>query len=164
MNWRTFFSSDKPDGGNSLPPPVVKEIQLGRHYSFQYENFVVSTQHELYLLLEKSDVDIHALKFEFAIFQYGSPNDEARGGHPLTNFGLGWYGFYHVENSPWVHELMVANRVHPQHRDELFSRDQHYVVCFKDVMLEVVCTKYEEIAIKESALFEIIQKELSYLE
>jgi hypothetical protein len=164
MNRGVFYSSEKTDGGNSFPLPVVKEIQLNRRYSFMYENFIVSTQHDLYLLVERSGEDLHALKFEFAIFRYGYPNDEVRGGHLLMKFGLRWYGFYQVENSPWVREIMVANRIHPMHRDEMFSQDKHFIVCFKDVMLEVICTKYEEVTIKESTLFEIIQKELSYLE
>jgi hypothetical protein len=164
MNWHTIFSTKKADDDQPQTLPVVKDLELSRHYSFQYENFVISTQHDLYLLLEKNEGVIHGLKFNFGIFKYGSPNDEARGGHALTKYGLGWYGFYQIENSPWIKELMIANRIHDRHNDSMFDRDRHYAVCFKDVMLEVVCTEYEEFSIQETDVFSIVQKELSCLE
>jgi len=144
--------------------PVVREVTLKKKYSFQYENFVLSTQHDLYLMLEKEGPSVSALKFRFSSFKYGSPNDEARGSHPLTRYGLGFYGLFQVENSPWIHELMAANRVHPRHQDSMFSDRQHYIACFKDVMLEVVCREFEEIEIEESALLSILQSELLCLE
>src|SRR6266498_2412308 len=104
-----------------MKAPLVREVQLKKEYPFQYENFVLVTQHELYLLLEKDGTSISALKFSFRSFKYGSPNDEARGSHPLMKYGLGWYGLYQVENSPWIHELMLANRIHPRHNDAMFA-------------------------------------------
>ncbi|WP_432720096.1 hypothetical protein R0381_003439 [Jeongeupia wiesaeckerbachi] len=137
---------------------------MKKDYSFQYENFVLATQGDLYLLLEKVGTSVSALKFRFSSFKYGGPNDEARGSHPLTKFGLTWYGLYQVENSPWVQEMITANRVHPRHQDSMYADRQHYIACFKDVMLEVVCREFEEIEIEESALLSILQAELLCLE
>jgi hypothetical protein len=144
--------------------PTVQEVALSRHYSFQYENFVVATQQEVFLLLEKEGTTVHALRFPFTRLRYGGPNDEARGGHPLAKCGLGFYGLYQVEGSPWLQEVIVANRVHPSHSDEMFADKRHYIVCFKDVMLEVIGSEYQEVAFEESELFAIIQQQLGYLE
>jgi hypothetical protein len=148
----------------NMNPPVVREVTLKKEYSFQYENFVLSSQHELYLVLAKDGSSVSAPKFRFSIFKYGSPNDEARGSHPLAKFGLGLYGLYQVDNSPWIHELMVANRIHPRHQDSMFADRKHFVACFQDVMLEVVCREFEEIEIEESALLAVLHAELLCLE
>jgi hypothetical protein len=105
--------------------PIVREVQLAKDYRFMYENFVFATQYDLYLLMEKNVASISALKFRFISFKYGSPNDEARGSHSMTKCGLGWYGLYKVENSPWIQELMTANRIHERHNDSLFSDLTH---------------------------------------
>ena len=144
--------------------PIVREVKLQGDYPFQYENFVLATQHDLYLLLEKEGTSVTALKFRFSTFKYGSPNDEARGSHPLMKYGLNWYGLYKVENSLWINELMVANRVHPSHKDSMFADRKHYIACFKDVMLEVVCREFEEVKLEESDLVAILQEQIGYLE
>ncbi len=144
--------------------PIVREVTLQKHYRFQYENFVLATQHELYLLLEKEATSVRALTFRFSALKYGGPNDEARGSHPLMKYGLSCYGLYQVENSPWIYELMVANRVHLNHKDSMFADRKHYIACFKDVMLEVVCNEFEEVKLEESDLIAILQEQIGYLE
>ena len=143
--------------------PSVVEVPLRGKYCFMYENFVISTQNELYVLLKKNGDTVDALKFDFTIFKYGGPNDEARGGHPLSAHGLGFYGLYEVKNSPWLEELMRANRVHPKHQDSLYSGRKHYVACFKDRMLEVVCSQIQEVQLSVDEIEALISKELEYL-
>jgi hypothetical protein len=43
------------------PKITVSRVQLGRDYSFMYENFVILTQRGAYLLLEKSGDEVYAL-------------------------------------------------------------------------------------------------------
>jgi hypothetical protein len=143
---------------------IVREVNLQKDYRFQYENFVLATQHELYLLLEKEATSVRALKFRFSSFKYGSPNDETRGSHPLMKYGLSYYGLYQVENSPWINQLMVANRIHPNHKDSMFADQKHYIACFKDVMLEIVCREFEEVKLEESDLVAILHDQIGYLE
>ncbi|MDT3402971.1 hypothetical protein [Mucilaginibacter terrae] len=83
--------------------PKVKEIALKREYVFMYENFLLSTQHELYLALEKRKEVVSILKFKYRQYKYGYPNDEA--GHPYMDYGLGFYGFFEVHYSPWANCL-----------------------------------------------------------
>jgi hypothetical protein len=73
------------------------------------------------------------------IFQFGSPNDEALGGHPLYKDGLKFYQVHRIENSPWIAELERRNSVHPQHDRDRFLKDLvHYVFTFQDSTLECV--------------------------
>jgi len=142
----------------------VSEVKLSRNYSFMYENFAILTQRGAYLLLEKVGGNVHALYFDSPRCKYGGPNDEAHSGHPLAKYGLGFYGLYIVENSPWIQEMMMANRVHPQHTDAMFSRYKHYIACFKDVKFESVCKEMKEITLSESEIEVIVKKELLALE
>ena len=61
-----------------------------------YENFVVSRQQNFYVLLEESNNKIDALKFDPIIYKYGYPIDEVS--HPLSKYGLGFYGLFKVDN------------------------------------------------------------------
>jgi hypothetical protein len=144
-------------------PPVVSEVALRKPYRFMYANFVIATQHDVYLLLEKNADLIDAIQFGFLVLKYGYPNDEALGGHPLAKHGLGFYGLYEVTNSPWIEDIMTANRAHPRHNDALFSRDRHFIGRFKDVTLEVICTTMREVQLGESDLSEIVKEQIGYL-
>lgn len=116
-------------------------------------------------MLAKEGENVSLLRFDrVTASSYGSPNDEARGGHPLMQHGLGFYGLFEVENSGWIYELMIRNRVHPSHKDSMFADRKHFVACFKDVMLEVVCDGYEEVQMQDSEVAELINAELGNLE
>ncbi len=142
------------------PKPEITEIDLKKNYHFMYENFVIATQNESYLLLEKKDEIISALKFDSIVIKYGGPNDEGRGAHPLTKHGSLLYGLYEVKNSPWLKEQMVGNRTHPRHSDSLFKNRKHYIACFKDVMFEVTCKSYEEVELTQKEVLELIENEI----
>ncbi len=129
-----------------------------------YENFVISTQHDTYLMIGKSEDLISAIKFRGASIKYGSPNDESRGGHSLSRFGDLYYGLYEVENSPWIIEQKNANRVHPRHSDAMFADRKHYIACFKDVMLEASCGGYELVQLSTKEILSLVSNEVSMLD
>jgi hypothetical protein len=155
IGMRMVFDSKKPK---------VSEVKLSRDHSFMYENFVILAQTGAYLLLEKDGESIHALHFDSPSCRYGGPNDEAHGGHPLAKYGLGLYGLFEVENSPWIEEMMTANRVHPRHSDSLFAGRRHYIACFKDVKFESVCRTMKEITLSKKEVDALLTKELDSLE
>ena len=126
-----------------------------------YENFIVSSQQKLFLLLEQTDDLIDTLQFDFLIYKYGYPNDEVS--HPLSKYGLGSYGLFQVINSPWVTELRDNNRQHHRHTDSSFSDYKHYIAKFKDVTVEVICTKMEEIQLAKSELLVFMTEQINYL-
>lgn len=84
--------------------PEIIELELSQKYKFMYENFIISTQHDTYLMLEEKDGVVDILKFNGSTIKYGSPDDEGRGAHPLTRYGDLTYDFYQVLNSPWIND------------------------------------------------------------
>lgn len=146
------------------PKISISKVPLSRDYSFMYENFVLLTQKDAYLLLEKSDDKVYALHFDSPHCKYGGPNDEAHGGHPLAKHGLGLYGLFAVENSPWIQERMIANRVHPRHSNAMFSRYRHYIACFKDVKFESMCEEVREVVLSGKEVQDIVKRELLSLD
>lgn len=140
---------------------TVTEVSLKKEYEFMYENFIVASQQKLYLLLEQNHELIDALQFDPFIFKYGYPNDEVS--HPYTRFGLGSYGLFEVNNSPWVTELKESNRQHHRHADSSFDSYRHYVAKFKDVTVEVICTQMEEVQLAKSKLYAFVDEQVGYL-
>ena len=140
----------------------ISEVQLKKDYPFMYENFVFSSQQNLFLILEKTGDFIDALQFDFLIYKYGYPNDEV--GHPLSKYGLGFYGLYKVDNSPWTIEIMENNQQHPRHSNNMFAAYQHYIVKFKDVTLEVLCSKMEQIQITKTQFLQLVEEQIKFVE
>lgn len=140
----------------------VEEIKLDKDYKFMYENFIISSQRNLYLLLEENNGIVDALCFKFIIYKYGYPNDEVQ--HPLSQFGLGFYGFYEVKNSDWIQNLENWNSKHPKHIAGMRMKDKHYVARFKDLTLEIIATgDYEFKQILKDDLLAIVNNELQNL-
>lgn len=71
---------------------------------------------------------------------------------------------FQVENSPWIKEQVVANRVHPKHFDAMFDGMKHYIACFKDVMLEVACRSCEEKQLSVAEFTSLVNDQLANLE
>ncbi len=77
-------------------------------------------------------------------FYFGSPNDEALGGHRLYGKGLKFYSVHEVMNSTWLEELEKQNSVHPQHNKDNYLKDmKHYIFTFHDSTLELAVTEGE---------------------
>ncbi len=127
-----------------------------------YENFVFSSQHRLFLILEKIGEQIEALQFDFVAYKYGHPNDELS--HPLSQYGLGHYGLFKVDNSPWIAEILNSNRQHPRHSDHIFGGCEHYIARFKDVTLEVICNRIEQIQITREYFLKLVETEIGFVE
>ena len=142
--------------------PQVVEIKLEKEYRFMYANFVISSQHKLYLLLAKKDDDVDALEFDFVVYKYGYPNDEVE--HPLMKYGLGFYGFYEVLNSTWIENLRMNNSSHFAHSDKFFHKMKHYVVKFKDVTLEVISFDYALKRLPKSFFSKMLNEEINFLD
>ena len=138
--------------------PKAFEVPLKRSYEFLYENFVIATQHDLYLLLGKSGDKVSGIRFCSSVFKYGYPNDEVP--HPLYQYGLGFYDLYTIENSKWIEEIRSLNSNHPSDAPYLHEGKKHYIVSFKDVTLEVIAREIEEFEISTSELSQIISQEL----
>ncbi len=142
--------------------PTVSEVRLCRKYKFLYENFVVATQGDVYLLMEEAEGKILALKFDSTVIKYGYPNDEV--GHALMESGLGLYGLFEAQNSPWVEEIRNNNRSHPRDTDVLHRGKKHYIVRFKDVTFEAIARGFEEVELTKAELMLFVEGELGQLQ
>jgi hypothetical protein len=68
----------------------------------------------------------------------GSPNDEALRGHPLWGSGLEFYSAHEVKDSPWITELMEADRAHERFDESQWTGRRHFMLTFHDETLECV--------------------------
>jgi hypothetical protein len=85
------------------------------------------------------------------------------GAHPMAKYGLGFYGLFEVLNSPWIFEISNDNRIHPKHQDNIYNDYKHYIARFKDVTLDVICSKMEEMQLTKGQLLEIVNKEIDFI-
>ena len=125
-----------------------------------YENFTLNTQSELYLMLEESKGIVSTLKFDFLVFKYGYPNDEGLGQHPMAEFGLRWYDFFLVTNSTWINEMKERR---PAGSYDLFENYEHYIITFKDITLDIVSKKFEEVELTNEQIHDLVNLQLNYL-
>ena len=73
--------------------------------------------------------------------RFSCVSDEIITGHALFGKGLSAYGLFKVVNSAWIDELRICDAVHPQHNEAHWKATEHYLLCFKDRMCEVVTSK-----------------------
>ncbi len=88
----------------------------------------------------------------------GGLNDEAIMGHRLYNFGLkeGGYDTFIVKNSKWIEELRKGNSVHSQHKDEQFSKLNHYILLFHDTTFECIAESFK-IETMQNSMSEVLK-------
>jgi hypothetical protein len=92
------------------------------------------------------------VEFESVLAHYfGGPNDEALGGHPLYERGLGRYGVYEVLNSSWLRTMERMNRVHPSHSPAMFEDYRHFIFTFHDTPLELLAKGVRDVTIFDAA-------------
>ncbi len=104
------------------------------------EPVVFATDTQLCLRYCTAGEEIAVIHFPLIVkIQFGLPNDEALGGHPLIGLGLKYYQVHRIDNSPWLAELERRNAIHPRHDKQRFLKDAiHYVFTFQDSTLECV--------------------------
>ncbi len=86
--------------------------------------------------------EFHALvSFNGHTFKFGVANDEVFSGLPWFNQGLEWAQI--IKNSKWIDELKAIHQVHPYYDRSSWDQQKHYLLIFKDEILEIVATGYE---------------------
>lgn len=134
------------------------EIDLGDDFRFMYENFIVATQHKLYLVPEQRGENIRCVTFDFLQFQYGYPNDEAP-----QKCGVSGYGLFEVHRSPLIASLERQNRSHASHDPSHYNSYRHFVVRFKDVSLDVVSRAYSTEILSSAQFDALLKRELQFV-
>ena len=78
------------------------------------------------------------------IFKCGYPNEEIYMHYNYyTQGSIKKYCLYEMQESEWIKELLVMNRVHPRHTDESFKKEKHFVILFEDEVFECIATSYQ---------------------
>ncbi|HEX3626008.1 MAG TPA: hypothetical protein VH280_11345 [Verrucomicrobiae bacterium] len=69
-----------------------------------------------------------------------SGNFKTLAAHALSGRGLGAYGAFVIENSPWIKELEHVDRKHSNFDSQKWRKIRHYMLCFKDRIFEAMAT------------------------
>jgi len=83
------------------------------------------------------------VEFNGHTFKFGIANDEVFTGLPLWKSGLKYGEAHVVNNSSWIEEIKDINRVHPMYNFKFWERFNHYILLFKDEILEVIAEGYK---------------------
>jgi hypothetical protein len=144
------------------PPPVVvditpKELSLPFH-----SRVVISRGGVFYLLLEKQEETVNAIRYIWTSQRASDPYDVKNGLHPLSQFGLGSNGIFEVKNSPWLDEYYRWNLNGPLYNEHAIMRYRHIVLCGLDRVFELIAHPGHEIRVHESEFFDELRRQLNY--
>lgn len=92
---------------------------------------------------ETRDLDTVMIEFTGCIkSSFGLPNNEILHGHPYYSFGLRSYGFYELENSDLLMQIIEMQSVHAEFNPEKWKFYKHYVITFHDELFECIARKF----------------------
>ena len=97
-------------------------------------------------------LDLGTVKIVFnscLILKCGYPNDEIYYSFDYMS-NIRMHCLYEVIKSPWIEELCQLNQVHNRHTDEIFEKDRHFIIYFKDEVFECISHSYELIHLPEN--------------
>lgn len=80
------------------------------------------------------------VEFEGNTFKFGIANDEVFHGLPYYGQGLEWAQI--IENSQWIEEIKQIHKMHPYFDESHWTNRNHYLLLFKDEILEVIATGF----------------------
>lgn len=90
------------------------------------------------------DSGVISIKFTGCLkHTFGIPGDEALSGHPYYKLGMRACSFYELKDSDLIRELQNIEKVHPYYSQERWNEYKHYILTFKDNMLECIATGFE---------------------
>ena len=81
------------------------------------------------------------VEFNGHTFRFGIANDEVFSGLSVFKQGLEWAQT--IENSNWIQEIKQIHKVHPYYKESRWTDFKHYLLLFKDEILEVIATDYK---------------------
>lgn len=156
--------SDVPQANGGAPQPIVfsNEQRLLLAYSCSDED--EGPYDSVQIMTEESAGKVALIEFRLpCIHMFGAPNDEAFTGHPLAQKGLQPYGAFEIEDSSWIRELAVMNRVHGRHNESRYGRLKHYAFSFHDSTFECVAESYAA-NLREGSLRDLMSEMLQRLQ
>lgn len=130
----------KWDGG--APMPRVYNGNFKTYLTYVIANWEDKSIKDFRTLEHDDYKEYFALvSFEGKSFKFGIANDEVFRG--LPNYEQGIERAQIIQNSEWIEELKQINKVHPYFEESKWENQNHYLLTFKDEILEIVATGFE---------------------
>ena len=142
---RVIELKDVPQSDTGAPSPAVLSnervtllVYLVQQKPFPFDGRVLTDADVEMFRPERALIEFHSCRS----YMFGSPNDEAFAGHPLSGRGLHPYGAYENQNSSWIRQLERMNSVHSSHDPKRFEGLRHFIFAFHDSTFECVAESY----------------------
>lgn len=119
---------------------VKKELKLESLTTNYYSCNLCKTGNDVTINFD----NVSLVFLECSIFKCGYPNEEIYMHYDYyTQGSMKKYCLYEIQESEWINELLVMNRVHPRHTDEIFEKEKHFIILFEDEVFECISTSYK---------------------
>jgi len=155
----------KWDGGAPMPQVFSNGQEVYLIYTVaDWDTNSVQKINTIRSTVENSEL-LALVEFDGYTFKFGIANDEVFPGLPLYKSGLDEWAHI-IENSKWIEELKSIHKVHPGYNPFRWTQLNHYVLLFKDQIMEVIAKDYTVEIFKTSYLElsnEVI-KRMNYLQ
>ncbi|MBT1706523.1 hypothetical protein [Chryseosolibacter indicus] len=89
---------------------------------------------------EEGEDYLALVEFEGHTFRFGIANDEVFAGLPYYKQGIEWAQI--IDNSKWIDEIKQIHKIHPRFDNDHWTNRKHYLLTFKDEILEVIAESY----------------------
>lgn len=150
----------KPKWCGGAPMPMVYSGNGKVYLTYIVADWDQKSIADFRVLEHEGHQDFHALvEFHGDTFKFGIANDEVFSGLPLYDQGLEWAQI--VQNSNWIEEVKEINKVHPYFDESKWKNDKHYLLTFKDAILEVIADDFQIEIFKTSAIrlaYEVVER------
>lgn len=120
------------DTGAPMPCVFLTESQLFVSYIVADHVAELSGELEEYAIVRFDGVLQHT---------FGYPNEDVLAQHPLYKYGLKYYRFNEIINSPTLAKLADQNEACYPGTKERINSNKHWIVAFHDETLEVLANK-----------------------
>lgn len=131
----------KWDGGAPMPQVFSNGQRVYLIYTVaDWDRHSIQKVNKIGTVIGNSEI-LALVEFDGYTFKFGIANDEVFPGLPLYKSGLdGWAHI--IENSRWIEELKSIHKVHPNYHPFRWTQLNHYVLLFKDQIMEVIAKNY----------------------
>ncbi len=92
---------------------------------------------------ETRDLNTVMIEFTGCIkSSFGLPNNEILHGHPYYSLGLRSYGFYEIENSDLLMQIIEMQSLHAEFDLGKWKFYKHYIITFHDELFECIAREF----------------------
>lgn len=131
----------KWDGGAPMPQVFSNGQKVYLIYTVaDWDRDSVQKIHTIGSIVKNSEL-LALVEFDGYTFKFGIANDEVFPGLPLYKSGLDEWAHI-IENSKWIEELKSIHKVHPGYNPFRWTQLNHFVLLFKDQIMEVIAKDY----------------------